>query len=806
MRTLFHSLRGRILASVILVHAAVTGLIAWEFIERERSFLGEGFSQQAAGLARSLATAATGPLVSQDLDTLGALTDALRDVPHLAFALVTDGQGRVRAATDDALFNQVLTDDPSRALLDSALPRRLAHGGVVDAAHPILVGGRVVGHARVALSQAALQAEVRNLAIRALGYTLLAIVLGALVAFVAVNAVTRRLARLSAAADAVAAGDLEVAIEGDEHRDEVGALARDFRDMVAALRAERRRRDEAEQRLWEEKELAEVTLSSIGDAVITTDMAGQVTFMNGVAERLTGYTAAEARGRPLTDVFHILDETSRLPIPNPVDVVLATGVVVGLGNHTVLVARDGRELNIEDSAAPIRDRDGGILGVVLVFHDVTESHLLQARMSWAASHDPLTGLYNRAEFENRLAGLLEHMKEGEHHALLYVDLDQFKVINDTCGHAAGDQLLRQLAVEMQGGLRPFDVLARLGGDEFGVILPHTGRGRAREVGERLLALLQGHRFRWEDRSFTTGASIGLVYIDRPGQTVGELLAAADTACYAAKEEGRGRLLEYAAESVDFRRRAQEMDWVTRLNRALDEGRFRLYWQPIVPVAEAHTHPHGEVLLRLEEDGGITAPAAFLPAAERYQLMGRIDRWVVATALAWLARQTVPVSLSINLSGQSLADEGFLSWVSERLDALGVDCRRVWFEITETAAIAHLARAMAFMAALKRRGCRFGLDDFGSGLSSFAYLRNLPVDFVKIDGSFVRRLAEDPVDRAMVEAVRDVARVMGIETVAEYVETEAIVTVLRELGIHYGQGFALGRPVPLDELDAARALS
>lgn len=798
MRRFWHSLRGRILASVILVHACLSGYIAWDSVTREKSLLGEQFRAQAAALARNLATSGGAALVSRDLDTLNALTDALRQVPHLAFALVTDQTGRVRASSDDSLFDQVLGDEASRRLFGAGGAQVLEHGGVVDAVYPVQVAGRTVGWARVAFSRASLDAAVTRLVWRGVGFTLLAIVLGGLVAWGVTQAVTRRLARLSAAADAVAGGKLDVPIEGDDQPDEVGMLAQDFRVMVEALRAERARRDELEARLWEEKELAEVTLTSIGDAVITTDVAGQVTFMNPVAERLTGWQQEEARGKPLTQVFRILDEVRRVPIVNPVETVLSTGEVVGLGNHTLLITRDGRELNIEDSAAPIRDREGDILGVVLVFHDVTEAHALQAKLRWAASHDPLTGLYNRAEFEARLQALLEVTRPGDHHALLYVDLDQFKVVNDTCGHTAGDELLRRLALEMQAQVRLHDVLARLGGDEFGLLLPYTSRTRAREIGAALLGLLQNHRFLWEGRTFTTGASVGLVTIDGPGHSVAELLSAADTACYAAKEEGRGRIVEYVAESVDFRRRAEEMDWVARLTEALDHNRFRLFWQPIRPVNGDESLRHGEVLLRLiEADGSLTPPGAFLPAAERYQLMGRIDRWVMEHAFQWLAGHPGNLCLSINLSGQSLTDDGLLAWIEERLKHYGVPCARICFEVTETAAIANLQRAVTLMDALRRRGCRFSLDDFGAGLSSFAYLRNLPIDFVKIDGAFVRRIVEDPVDRAMVEAVRDVARVMNIETVAEYVETEAILAMLGELGVHYAQGWAVGRPVPLD---------
>lgn len=798
-RFFLHSLRGRILASVVLLHAVLTGVIVLDMLARQKSFMAEELRRQAESQVRLLALNSAAPLLSNDLDQLGQLLESLERAPHLAFASIADADGRVRAATRPEWREKILDDAPSRALL-TGQPRVLMHDGLVDAGAPVIVAGRVAGYTRIALSSRALEAELAAALRRGAAYAALAIVLGGLLAWIVMHSVTARLARLSDAADSIATGRLDLRLDPDPREDEVGRLNRDFAAMIQALREERARRDHMEANLHAEKELAQVTLASIGDAVITTDIAGRVAFMNPVACRLTGWSEKEARGRPLAEVFRIVHEESRQVIDNPVDIVLREGHVVGLGNHTVLIRRDAVEYNIEDSAAPIRDRDGDIVGVVLVFHDVTAAHEMAQKMNWAATHDSLTGLYNRAEFERRLAALVAGVTPDRPAALLYLDLDEFKVVNDSVGHAAGDELLRQLADLMKARVRETDTLARLGGDEFGVLLPDCTREQAQWVAESLLEVLQGHRFSWNGRVFVTGASVGLVAIDTPGLDPGALLAAADTACYAAKEEGRGRISVYHPQDRDFVQRARQMDWVSHINRALEARRLRLYWQPILPLTGEASRRHGEILLRmLDEHGNLVPPAAFLPAAERYHLMSRIDRWVVQESLSWLAdHPEADLAVSINLSGQSLSDDGFLDFVLERLEGTGVDARRVGFEVTETAAIDNLSRAVRFMGTLKNHGCGFALDDFGAGLSSFGYLRNLPVDTVKIDGSFVRRIGDDRVDRAMVAAIREIAHVMGLTTVAEFVENEAILAQLAAIGVDFGQGFFLARPMPLED--------
>jgi diguanylate cyclase (GGDEF)-like protein/PAS domain S-box-containing protein len=800
-RFIVHSIRGRIIVGVVLLQSVLMGLVVFDMLNRQQEFMQHQLAGQGESLARTLAVNAPSWLISNDVNGMDELVDSLKSTPNLQLALIIDQQGKVRATTDPSLFNLVLNDEVSKKLFFSHASRQIWHDHMVDSTSEIVSGGQVVGYARVILNAAPVQAELDAVTHKGIAYTIIAILLGGLVAWLVVRTMTERLSRLSNAADDIAEGDLDVALADDQGRDEVARLSRDFKQMATALVEDRRRRNEAEALLFAEKERAQVTLASIGDAVVTTDVAGRVDFLNSVAEELTGWTIAEAMGVPLDQVFHIINEVSRAVIENPVEIVLRTGIVVGLANHTVLIRRDGAELNIEDSAAPIRDRHGEIIGVVLVFHDVTKAHEMAKQMGWAATHDSLTGLFNRAEFEHRLQSLIERTSVGKRHALLYIDLDQFKLVNDTCGHAAGDQMLCQIAAIMHRHMREADTLARLGGDEFGVLLENCPADKGRQIAETILEGLRGFRFVWSDKTFLVGASIGLVEVAGEDLNATHLLAAADTACYTAKDEGRNRVQVFNAADSETIRRSGEMNWVAHINRAFDEDRFRLHWQAIEPLQSgSKDERHGEILLRMvDEEGILVPPASFLPAAERYNLMPRVDRWVVQQSLRWLVDHPEETQCAaINLSGQSLGDEQLLDYVFEQLRHTGIESSRICFEITETAAIANLTKAIRFIGALRERGCRFSLDDFGSGLSSFGYLKNLPVDFLKIDGGFVRNITRNPIDKAMVVAINNIGHVMGLATIAEFVESDDIKTLLRAQGVDYGQGYGIARPVPIDE--------
>ncbi|MCR4304034.1 MAG: EAL domain-containing protein [Gallionella sp.] len=567
-----------------------------------------------------------------------------------------------------------------------------------------------------------------------------------------------------------------------------------------ALRDEIEQRQRAEMQLYEAKERAEVTLHSIGDAVISTDAGGRIEYLNPTAEKLTGWTGPEARGRPLAEIFCIVNEQTRDALESPVERVLREGRTGGLDEHTLLIARDGGETAIDESAAPICDRNGQVTGVVLVFHDVGHTRRLTSQLTHQATHDSLTGLPNRAEFESRLQQLVESARpDPRGHAMGYLDMDQFKVVNDTCGHTAGDELLRQFSSLLREHVRDSDVVARLGGDEFGILLIHCDPENAERSINALLGKIRKYRFLWEEHSFDVGASIGLVSIAAGQCSLSQIMSAADVACYAAKDAGRNRLHIYHSDDNELRQRHTNMQWVSRLRKAIDENRLCLYAQPIVPVARPGAPIHHEILLRLrDEQGQLVPPNAFIPAAERYNLMPQIDRWVLRATLDLMRGLAGNCRLAINISGQSLCDADFLRFATEQIDKSGINPDRLCFEITETAAIAHLNLAKHFISTLRAKGCLFSLDDFGSGLSSFAYLKNMKVDYLKIDGGFVKDMVDDPIDRAMVAAIHGVGQAMGIRTIAEFVETPEILAALAKIGVDYAQGYGIARPMPVEE--------
>ncbi|RVT85098.1 PAS domain S-box protein [Inhella crocodyli] len=559
--------------------------------------------------------------------------------------------------------------------------------------------------------------------------------------------------------------------------------------------------------LAEQHELLHVTLESIGDAVITTDQAAKVTWLNPVAERLTGWPKAEASGRHLDEVFQIVNEATRLPAKNPVLTCLSEGKIVGLANHTVLLARDGQEYGIEDSAAPIRRPGGEVLGAVLVFHDVTEQRRMSGEMSYRATHDPLTDLFNRTELDQRLRALLHAAHaDGSQHALLYIDLDQFKVVNDTCGHSAGDELLQQVAKLMQRCVRSRDVLARLGGDEFGVLLEQCTTEQAMRVAQKICDEMELFRFARGDQRFRVGASIGLVPVDRRFATPALVMQAADAACYSAKESGRNRVHEWVETDANLAHRHAEMQWSTRLEQALDDDAFVLFGQRIVSLTEADVGLHAELLLRLPDGrGGYHPPGLFLPAAERYHLASRIDRWVLRQVIDCLQRSPDRERLgllSINLSGQSVGDRAFHAHALALLREAGASiCERLCLEITETAAVTNMTDASQFVRQVRELGVRVALDDFGAGASSFGYLKQLQVDFLKIDGQFVKDVIDDPLDAVAVRSFVEVAAVVGVRTVAEFVDRAEVMARVREMGVGHAQGFHLHKPEPLTQLMA-----
>ncbi|HYM42085.1 MAG TPA: EAL domain-containing protein [Steroidobacteraceae bacterium] len=553
----------------------------------------------------------------------------------------------------------------------------------------------------------------------------------------------------------------------------------------------------------------QLALAALAEAIIATDERGRINFMNPAAERLTGCEAAGASGKLLEEIVSLVDEGDRRLLSDPVHQALTTGAPVNLGRRALLLSRsNGNERSIELSASPIRNDGNEVVGSVLLLHDVTELRGLARQMSYQATHDALTGLVNRREFERRLEEAIDsgHRGDGQH-VLCYLDLDHFKLVNDTSGHLAGDSMLREAAKLLRDAVRDSDTVARLGGDEFGMLLIGCPLDKARQIADDVCRSVGDYRFVWKDRIFNVGVSVGLVEISRESGTLEELLAAADTACYVAKKQGSGRVVVYSARDEALARHTGEIQWLQRLQAALKENRFQLYHQIIVPTHGTDGGPAMEVLVRMQDEAGRELPPSeFMRAAERYRLMGLVDRWVVQTTLAALGRGAFVVqpdrSVAINISGQTLGDAQFLEFVVECLDSTGVSPAQVCFEITESAVVANLEQARRFVGVLHGMGCQFSLDDFGSGVGSFSNLKNLALDYLKIDGSFIRNLSRDTVNQAMVTAMIKLARTLNFKVIAEQVEDNAAVEAARRMGVDYLQGYAIGRPQPLQLAVAA----
>ncbi|MFJ7565935.1 EAL domain-containing protein [Herminiimonas sp. NPDC097707] len=631
--------------------------------------------------------------------------------------------------------------------------------------------------------------------------TLAIIALLALLAawFVGDVIILRRVKALVKTANKIAAGDLDARTGIKYGKEEISQLARAFDSMVISLQQHESDRELSQAILFAEKERAQVTLESIADAVITTDKRGNIEYMNPVAETLTGWSNIEAVGLPSTRVFKILNGYTREPVLNPVELVLQQQSNVELIKDTVLLSRDGIEYAVEDSAAPIRNREGLIIGVVLVFHDVSDSRKLAIQLSHQAAHDPLTGLFNRREFERRLELAIDTLaRQSKQHALLYLDLDQFKIVNDTCGHSAGDELLRQITALLQPLVRDSDTLARLGGDEFGAFLENCSPESAIRIAEKLRQTICDFHFVWQDKIFPIGVSIGLVNFNTNALSLPDLLSAADTACYVAKDAGRNRVHIYRPEDHQLAVREGEVKWNERIQKAFENDRFHLLAQGIVNIrSDQKSFSFDELTLVMADESGRLIPtSAFLPAAERYHFMPTIDRWIIRTTFAQHAatirnaRDAHPHVMLIRVSSNSLDDESFVDFIQEQFVHYALPYQAICFAIAETTAITNLTRALHFIGKLKPLGCQIALDDFGSGMSSFAYLKHLNVDFLKIDGSYVKGMANDLVDCAKIEAIQNISSVMGIETIAQNVEDEITLDKLKKIGIGYAQGSAI----------------
>lgn len=571
------------------------------------------------------------------------------------------------------------------------------------------------------------------------------------------------------------------------------------------------KREAIEKALLSNKERFEMLYNQNPSMYFTLALDGELISINDFGAQQLGYVTEELIGVNIANLYQNGEVDSvvhRLDMDSDDESKIYR-------RDVCVVRKDNSNMWVRETARLVNS-ELGEKNILMVSEDITEAHNLSENLAHQASHDALTGLVNRVEFEHRVTQIIEIYASNSNnakHALLYLDLDQFKIINDTCGHVAGDELLRQLSSLLQEHMRVGDTLARLGGDEFGVLLADCAESHALLLAEGLCDAVSAYQFYWGVSNFRVGVSIGLVMIDAKTSNCSKAMSQADSACYVAKDLGRNRVHVYSEDDAELAKRADEMMWVSRIEAAMEENRFEIFFQPIVPIYQDASLPstpdatHYEILVRMraEDHKSIIPPGEFLPAAERYNLMLRIDRQILRQTLDWLSKnpklQDVLEVCSINLSGQTLMDESFIDFVFAEFKRTNVPPTKICFEVTETAAIANLSKACVFIAAIRERGCKFSLDDFGSGLSSFAYLKNLPVDFIKIDGLFVKDIVKDSIDFAMVRSIHQVAQVMGKETVAEFVEDEVVLDALRNIGVNYAQGYYIGRPQPIDTLES-----
>ncbi len=597
----------------------------------------------------------------------------------------------------------------------------------------------------------------------------------------------------------------------DSRQDEFGFLAGFINNAVDTLLAGKKellnaldRAALSEQKLSIQKEYAEVTLHSITDSVITVDKQEFITYINPAAEALLLVRAQNITGKPFNQIFNIVNENTLKQMDAPLHRCFTEKQIIHLPEHSSLFIEDGSLISIEASVAPMKSDKNELIGAVMIIQDVSHTRRLTRQLSYQASHDLLTGLYNRRKFEEHLEEVLQNViPENSFHSLFYLDLDNFKIVNDTCGHVAGDELLKQLPTLFNDVLRSGDVIARLGGDEFGIILENCNLKQAKIIADKIRQIIKDYRFVWDDKTFDIGVSIGVVGINADNADMATILSSADIACYAAKDFGRNRVHVYEASDEVVAERFGQMHWTARITHAMEHNRFRLFRQPIIRIS-GKACQHEEILIRMLGDNDeIIPPGAFLPAAERYGLMPEIDRWVIKEAFRYMGGNSADSPsgcervLTINLSGDSINDDTLLDYILKQKEISNISLSSICFEVTETVAISNLSKATKFINKLKQYGCQFALDDFGSGLSSFAYLKTLPVNYLKIDGGFIRDISHDNIDRAMVESIQQVGRAMKLETIAEHVENAATLVVLKDIGVDYVQGFHLGRPQAID---------
>jgi diguanylate cyclase (GGDEF)-like protein/PAS domain S-box-containing protein len=780
------SVRQQLIWGVALVHAVMMSLFVYDLSLRQHDFLVESQTDVARNLAKTLSLTAISPMLASDLAGLQEMTQALSQYPGVVHVMVVQNSGKILAHAQPDKRGLYLAD---MNRLDGVRPGEaeiLAQNrALVDLAMPVLANGARLGWIRVGVSQSATAARLESITSSGLLYTGLAIVVGTLLARLMAARLTRRLTHLREVADTVRTGNMQVRAS-TSGVDELGHLARAFNFMLDALSLRAGKEHELQLALQAEKDLAQVTLASIGDAVITTDAAGRVTFLNAVAERYVGWGREEAAGRPIADIFHVIEG------------MLENGALAHPAGQAVLCDRQGKEYRIEESAAPIFSQEGVLLGGVLVFRDVTEKHKVQQKLQWQAGHDALTGLPNRLLLADRFSRAIDKARRNSSLlAVCVLDLDQFKPINDTYGHETGDQLLIQVAERLLNNLRGIDTLSRLGGDEFVILFEDLEDTLALQTPlARILESLSSP-FTLGELHINVSASIGVTVYPPDNSDADTLIRHADQAMYLAKQAGRNQICWFDVNNDRYVQQSHQI--VSRVREALQQGQLALYYQPKINMRSGEILGMEALLRWIHPHKGLIPPGDFLPQVEHSPLIVDIGEWVLETALqqalAWRAagRQW---SVSVNIAARHIQAPGFVEQLKTILQRYPqAPAHLLEIEILETVALNDVEQARALILEVQQLGIDFSLDDFGTGYSSLKYLKRLPVSILKIDQGFVRDILDDKDDRALVNAVIGLASAFNRKVIAEGVETWQHAELLLELGCELGQGYGIARPMP-----------
>jgi diguanylate cyclase (GGDEF)-like protein/PAS domain S-box-containing protein len=798
------SVRRQLVWGVALVHALMMSLFVYDLTLRQHDFLIGSQTDVARNLARTLSLTAISPMLASDLAGLQEMSLALGQYPGVAHVMVIQNSGKILAHTQPdkrglylADFDRLTDAPPDKAKI------LVQNHALVDVAMSVIANGKRLGWIRVGVSQSATAARLESITTSGLLYTGLAIIVGTLLARLIAARLTKRLTNLQNVADAVRTGKMEVrAITSGV--DELGHLARAFNFMLDALALRASKERELQQALQAEKELAQVTLASIGDAVITTDAAGRVSFLNAVAENYVGWRQKEAAGQPIADIFHVIDGASGQPVAGPLDNVLTHGAMTRPAGQAVLRGRHGSEFHIEDSVAPIFSQDGVLLGCVLVFRDVTEKHKVQQKLQWQAGHDALTGLPNRLLLADRFDRAID--KARRHGSLLAVcvlDLDQFKPINDTYGHEAGDQLLIQVTERLLENLRGVDTLCRLGGDEFVILFEDVADELALQMPlARILESLSSP-FPLDDHLINVTASIGVTVYPPDNSDADTLIRHADQAMYLAKQAGRKQICWFDVSNDRHVQQAHQI--ISQVREALHRHQLVLHYQPKINMRSGEILGMEALLRWVHPHRGLVAPGDFLPQVEHSSLIVDIGEWVLETALSqareWRAAGR-HWSVSVNIAARHIQTPGFVEQLKTILQRYpDTPAHLLEIEILETVALKDVEQARSLILEVQQLGIDFSLDDFGTGYSSLKYLKRLPVSTLKIDQGFVRDILDDKEDRALVNAVIGLASAFNRKVIAEGVETLQHAALLLELGCELGQGYGIARPMPAAQVIA-----